>query len=336
MTHHFAGRRTLVLGLHEISELMSMESAIEVQRGAFMALASGQVTAAPNSWLRLPDQERRRGWLKILAGHDSSTGALGVKVLARFADNPPGANLGSLILLFDDEDGFPLSIMDGVLITALRTGAGAGLATENLACEQPQTVALIGTGVVAWHSLVATLIARPSIREVRVYSRSTSRREACADRVRSELGLAAVPAASVDAALDGAEVVITATNSPEPVVEARQLAPGVHVNAMGIRTELAPDVLGAAWVIPDGRTEALEDGKFAVAVAAGVVDAQQLGPQLGELLLHPPARRSDRVTVFDSSGVAAQDLAMANSIFDRARVAGAGTQVDMGLATELV
>lgn len=330
MTHPFAGRRTRVLGMEDVRQLLQIDDAIDVQRRAFLALASGTTRTAPNSWLVLPGE--RRGWLKLLAGYDASTAALGVKVLARFPENPPGANLGSLLILFDDSSGFPLAIMDGVYVTAARTGAGAALATEALARERAADVGLVGTGIVAWYSLLAMTRARPRLSSLRVYSRSDERREALAARARSELGLDASPVATVEAAVRGADVVVTATNSPEPVLEARHLEPGQHVNAMGIRTEIAPEALQACTVVPDGREEALRDGKFSVALAAGAVSEADLGPGLGEVLAGArlPAR-PDAVTLFDSSGVAIQDVACARFVWERAEALGVGTLADLGL-----
>lgn len=330
----FAGRRTRVLSLPEVRGLAGLDAALEVQRRAFVAQAGGTVTASPNAWLRLPESAGvgRPGWLKILAGHEATSGALGVKVLARFPENPPGSNLGSLVLLFDDHDGFPLAIMDGVYLTAVRTGAGAGLATDLLAAPDASTVGLVGTGVVAWHSLRAVAAVRPSLRAVRIHSRSVDRRSALAARVTAELGLEATGVDTVDAALADAEVVITATNAPEPVVHAEHLRPGQHVNAMGIRTEIAPDAMAAAWVVPDGIEEAVGDGKFSVAIAAGAVRREDLGPELGALLPGPPPERDPtRITLFDSSGVAVQDVTMARGVWELAEERGIGQLIDLGL-----
>jgi alanine dehydrogenase len=332
----FAGRATRVIGMQDVAALLTMEGTIDVQRKAFLSQSLGRVTAAPNSWLRLPDQERRRGWLKLLAGHDSSSGALGVKVLARFADNPPGANLGSLVLLFDDDNGFPLAVMDGVLITAMRTGAGAGVATAALAAPDPRNVGLVGTGVVGWHSLQATLLVRPSIDHVNVFSRSAERRESTAARIRAELGVDATPVASVEEATGPADILITATNSPEPVIGLEHLRPGMLVNAMGIRTEISPEAIAHSWVVPDGREEALLDGKFSMAVAAGAVRVDDLGPELGAVVAADEGYHADRISLFDSSGIAIQDLALAQHIFKLAEAESRGTVVDLGLATALV
>lgn len=335
MTEHpFLGRSTLVLGVEEVRGLLTMAETMDVQRDAFIALSRGTVAASPNAWLRLPDQERRRGWLKILAGYEATSGSLGVKVLARFADNPPGTNLGSLVLLFDEGNGFPLAIMDGVLITALRTGAGAGLATAALAAPAARTLGVVGTGVVAWYSTLAVLQARPGIERLRVYSRSAERRSEFALRAVSELGVAADAVGTVEEAVDGAEVLITATNAPGAVLEAAHLTPGQHVNAMGIRHEVAPDALARTWIVPDGVAEATDDGKFSVALSAGTMKADDLGPDLGTVLAEPgPWHRPDRISLFDSSGVAVQDVTLAARVFELAVRDGVGTKVDLGLGT---
>jgi ornithine cyclodeaminase/alanine dehydrogenase-like protein (mu-crystallin family) len=319
---------TRVLSMADVRALLSIEDAIGLQRDAFLALARGQTSSAPNSWLRLPGEQR--GWLKLLAAHDETSGGLGVKVLARFPRNPPGRNLGSLLLLFDDQDGTPLAVMDSVYITAVRTAAGAAVATEALARPAPSTMAMVGTGVLAWYTALAHRHVTPTIRRIVVYSRSAERRSAFAERVRTELGLECEAVDTVAAAVADAEVVVTATNAPEPVLLREHLAAGQHIAAIGIRTEIAPEALAACRVIGDGRAETLGDGKFSVALAAGAVTEDALGPDLGEVLDGRPGRRSDdEITLFDSSGVAIQDLACAVHVLRAAQAAGAGTVVDL-------
>src|SRR6185436_14999197 len=107
-------------------ELMPMAECIAVQKEAFASFSQGNAMNAPNTWLKPPGGTR---WMKLLAGHVGGNGseAMGMKVLARFPKNPPGMNIGSLVALFDPENGFPLTIMDGVYFTGIRTGAGGGL-----------------------------------------------------------------------------------------------------------------------------------------------------------------------------------------------------------------
>jgi alanine dehydrogenase len=326
---------TRILGMADVRRLLTVEDSIELQRQAFLALAAGQVTAAPNGWLRLPGDDRR-GWLKLLAAHDAASGGLGVKVLARFPNNPPGRNLGSLLLLFDDTDGTPLAVMDSVYITAVRTAAGAALATQVLARAGALSVAMIGTGALAWYSLLAHRHLLPALDEVRVYSRSQQRRAEFAQRAAVEVGVVVRPVGTVAEAVAGADVVVTATNSTEPVLRKEHLEPGQHINAIGIRTEISPDAVAACRVFGDGRAETLLDGKFSVALAAGAVREEDLGPSLGDVLGGGPGRSgADEITMFDSSGVAVQDIACAVHVWRAAVEQDAGTVVDFGASDVL-
>jgi alanine dehydrogenase len=318
---------TRVLGMSEMRRMLTLEDTIGLQRDAFASQARGRVTAAPNAWLRLPGD--RRAWLKILAGHDATSGALGVKVLARFPERGPGANLASLMLLFDDEDGSALAIMDAVYITAVRTAAGAALATQALARPGARRVGMVGTGTLAWYTVLAQKILSPELDELMVYSRSPERREAFAQRVTDEVGLTVNAVGTIAEAVAGADVVITATNAPEPVLLAEHLQPGQHIGAIGIRTEIAADAIARCRVIGDGRDEALLDGKFSTALAAGAVTAEDLGPELGEVLegLAPGRTSEAEITMFDSSGVAVQDVVCARHAWARATESDTGTLI---------
>jgi ornithine cyclodeaminase/alanine dehydrogenase-like protein (mu-crystallin family) len=318
---------TRVLSMSDMRRLLTLEDTIGLQRDAFAAQARGQTTAAPNTWLRLPGD--RRAWLKILAGHDAASGALGVKVLARFPERGPGASLASLMLLFDDEDGSALAIMDAVYITAVRTAAGAALATQALARPGASKVGMVGTGTLAWYTVLAQRILSPELDELTVYSRSPERREAFAQRVRDEVGLTVHAVDTVAEAVAGADVVITATNAGEPVLLAEHLEPGQHIGAIGIRTEIATDAIARCRVIGDGRDEVLLDGKFSTALAAGDVVEADLGPDLGEVLeaMAPGRRSDDEITMFDSSGVAIQDVVCARHAWARATESDCGSLI---------
>lgn len=318
---------TLVLGYDEVRSLLDVPTVLEQQRRVFIELAEGRATISPNLWLRPPLESR--GWLKILAGYDPESHALGSKIVARFPENPPGTNLGAIIVLFDDTSGFPVAIVDGVYITALKTASGAALATEVLARGDSKSVGVVGSGVLAWWSLAFLAVACPALRAVSICSRSPQRREAFAARAHEELGYDTYQVATVEEATRDADVIVTATNSPDHVLLKEHIRPGQHINAMGIRSEIAPDVMAAAKVFPDGRSESLADGKFSEAVAAGAVRMDDLGPTLGDLLSgREPGRIDDtEITLFDSSGVAIQDLVCAQAAVELARAAGVGTEV---------
>jgi alanine dehydrogenase len=314
--------------MKQVRELLPLEDTIDLQRAVFASQARGETVAAPNSWLSLPGE--RRAWLKILAGYDGTSGALGVKVLARFPERGPGASLSSLLLLFDDQDGSPLAIMDAVYVTAVRTTAGAALATKALARPGSRSVGMLGTGSLAWYSVLAHRILCPELNELKVYSRSAEGREAFARRVQEEVGIDAQAVATVEDAVAGTDVVITATNAPDPVLLAEHVKPGQHIGAIGIRTEIAPGAIQLCRVIGDGREETLRDGKFSTALAAGVVTEEDLGPELGAVLEGlAPGRTDDAdITLFDSSGVAIQDVVCAAFAWQRAVATDTGTVIE--------
>jgi alanine dehydrogenase len=135
------------------------------------------------------------------------------------------------------------------------------------------------------------------------------------------------------AAVADVDIIVTATNPPDPVLLPKHLRLGVLVNAMGIRTEIAPEAVARCTVVGDGREETLHDGKLSVALDAGAVADTDLGPELGALLdgavLSESAEK--RAIMFDSSCVAVQDVASARFVWERAEALDIGTVVDLGL-----
>jgi alanine dehydrogenase len=327
--HIFAGRKTLIITMGQIKTLMSMRECIDIQAAAFRSASEGVAFNAPNTWLRLGDR-----WLKLLAGYvGDGTDALGMKVLARFPKNPPGMNIGSIVGLFDPKDGFPLAIMDGVYFTAVRTGAAGGLSCLYCARKESAQVGIIGTGVQARFNLLALRDLLPQIKQGFVFSRSEQRRSSFAEQMKETVGVSLQPVSSVEDAVSQADIIITATNSSQPVLLKSHLRPGQHIVAVGIKTEVEPAILGATRVIADGKETAKEDGKFSVALSQGLVFESDLTIDLGDVIAGKvPGRLDDReITLFDSSGLAIQDVTCAHYVYRKAREANVGTWVDLGL-----
>jgi alanine dehydrogenase len=329
--HIFAGRKTLILSMAEVKRLLPMDECIELQRVAFADHARGAALNAPSTWLRVP---KHQSWMKLLAGFVDSRDAMGIKVLARHPNNPPGMNLGSLLALFDPTDGFPLAIFDGVYITAARTGAGAAIATQLCARADAALVGVLGTGVVAKFSLLAICRQQAGLKEIRIYSRDAARRAAFAREMSEATGVVCAPVDEPQAAVEGCDIVVTATNSPAPSLFAEWIAPGTHINAMGIKQEIHPAVFRGARVYGDSREAAIDDGKFGVALQAGLVAAQDLAGEIGEVIIgsKPGRMHHDERTIFDSSGLAVQDIVCAHHVYQQARQEGVGVLVDLGLA----
>lgn len=329
--HLFAGRKTLILSMAEVKQLLSMSEGIDLQRIVFMDHAQGRAWNAPSTWLRV---EKHRGWMKLLAGFVDSKDAMGMKVLARYPNNPPGMNLGSLLILFDPTNGFPLAIFDSIYITGVRTGAGGGLASQYCARPDSRTVGILGSGVQARFTMLAICELLPHLEQALVYSRDRGRRETYARQMEAATGLKFVPVDTPQAAVAGTDIIVTATNSPEPVLKAEWLKPGAHINAMGIKTELYPDVFPGARVYGDSVEVAVADGKFSTAIKAGAVTEQDIAGEIGEVLLgQKPGRVSpEEITIFDSAGLAVQDVICALHVYEQARQRNMGLYVDLGLA----
>lgn len=329
--HLFAGRKTLILSMAEVKQLLSVSAGIELQRIAFEDHAQGKAWNAPSTWLRV---EKHRGWMKLLAGFVDRKDAMGMKVLARYPNNPPGQNLGSLLILFDPANGFPLAIFDSIYITGVRTGAGGGLATQYCARPDSRTVGILGSGVQARFTMLAICELVPNLEQALVYSRDPTRRETYARQMEAATGLKFVPVDTPRQAVAGADIIVTATNSPEPVLKKEWLKPGVHINAMGIKTEIYADVFPGSRVYGDSVEVATADGKFSTALKAGTVTKDDIAGEIGQVLLgQKPGRLTpEEITIFDSAGLAVQDVICALHVYEQAREQNMGTYVDLGLA----
>lgn len=238
---------------------------------------------------------------------------MAVKVVSIVPGNPAG-----LVVAFDG-GGSPLGVVDGPTLTAIRTAAGAGLATRVLAREDASTLAMLGAGAMAFDQVEAIRAVRP-IREVRVWSRTFDNARALADRIGG------VPLESPDEAVRGADVISCATPSTRGLFDEASVAGRVHVNAVGAFTpemaELTPGLLARAYVVVD-------DFDAAAAEAGDLIQAgRRPDTTLRELLAGTAPEVDEDVTVFKSVGVAAQDVAAAGSALRNAAALGLG--VDLG------
>jgi ornithine cyclodeaminase len=236
--------------------------------------------------------------------------------------------LQSTVMLVDAATGAPRAILDGACLTALRTGAAGGLAARLMAPETCEVVALYGAGVQARTQLEA-LLAERRPREIRVVARSRAHVEPFISASELPTGVSLV-AADRDAA-SGAQIVICATTSPDPVFEAKDLGRDAHVTGVGSfrpeTCEFPPEILDGARVVVDQREAALaESGEVIAAMRQGWLQESDL-IEIGE----PKARRAtgDHITVFKSVGNGIQDLAVGCRVVERAEDLGIGKWVEL-------
>ncbi len=330
----------LILSQREIRELLPMEACIELVADALAELARGEAQNPLRRGLRLSDG---RSLLGTMPGELGSPRAIGLKAIAVFPGNhgtPWDAHQG-VVVLFDAENGRPEAILEASEITAIRTAAASGVATRALAREDARDLALIGAGVQARTHLAAMLAVR-RVQRVRVFCRDPGRREQFARRESARHGVEIEPAASARAAVLEADLVCTTTFAREPVLLGEWLSPGAHVNAVGAcmpkARELDSFAVARSSLFVDRRESALnEAGDFLLAREEGAVGDDHILGELGDVLLgRVPGRRSpDEITLFESLGLAVEDLAAARYVVQEARARGVGTAVELGGEAQL-
>jgi ornithine cyclodeaminase len=326
---------TLVLSQEQVRALLPMRTCMELVARALAAHARGETDNPLRRGMRVSGSSNLIG---MMPGALRSPPALGLKVVGVFPGNHGSAydSHQGVVMLFDPEHGTPVGIFDASEITAIRTAAASGVATRLLAREDAGDLALIGTGVEAATHLAAMAEAR-TLRRVRVFSRDAERRAAFARRASETLGREVEVTPSAEAATRGADLVCTTTSSPTPVVLGEWLSPGCHVNAVGACMRQARELDTAAVVrsrlFTDCRESALnESGDYLIPLAEGAIDEGHLLGEIGELLLGSLAgrERDQDVTVFDSLGIAVEDLIVAQHLLERGRAEGVGTEVSLG------
>lgn len=315
--------KTLVLGGKDLEKILSMELAIPAVERAFAAHGRGEAIMPPKLYLPL---EKYSGDFRAMP---SCLGdAAGVKWVNMHPENPKRFNLPAVMgvfILSDPETAFPLAVMDGTRLTAYRTGAAAAVASKHLAVSNPTTIGFIGCGTQARAILKAHRAIYGGLRAV-----MADVDPAAAERFAKEVGGFS---ASMDQA-GSCDIICTTTPSRAPVLFRSYVGISTHINAMGAdapgKQELDPRLLQEATVVLDDMAQATESGEVNVPLHAGTYKREQIYGTLGEIVAGKKAGRiGTEITVFDSTGLAIQDLALARVLFDEARHKGLGTEVDL-------
>jgi ornithine cyclodeaminase/alanine dehydrogenase-like protein (mu-crystallin family) len=321
----------LVVGHDDAKHLLPMEECIELMASVLADLARGAVWQPLRFVVRPPEEPSLMG---LMPAHRSDpTASYGLKAVCIFPSNAArGIDLHQGgVLLFDGETGALRALVDASAITAIRTAAVSGVATRALAREDARELAILGSGVQARSHLEAMAAAR-SFEHARVWSRTAEHAAAFAADAQVSFPVEAV--GSAEDAVRDADVVVTATSSPEPIVRRDWLKTGAHVNAVGssipTARELDADTVVASALFADARESMLnEGGDYLFAVREADIGPDHIRAELGEVLTGSGQGRlaDDELTVFKSLGLAAEDLAAAEHIYTRAQAAGAGVAV---------
>jgi len=324
----------LILSHHDVRQALPMREAVEAMKRAFAQLSTGQAEVPLRVPVHVP---RHNGLTLFMPAYLAADDQMAVKIVSVFNDNPARGLplIHALVVVIDAGTGAPVAAMEGASLTALRTGAASGAATDLLARPDAAVAAVFGAGVQGRTQLEAVCAVRP-IREAWVYDVDPQRAQAYAEEMGGRLGIPVHVAASPAEAVRRADVVCTATTSTAPVFDDADVRPGTHINAVGAYTpqmrEVPTETVLRARVVIDHRTASLaEAGDLLIPLREGRMTEEHIWAELGEIVagLKPGRLSPDEITLFKSVGVAVQDVAAAAAVLEAARRQNLGVEVPL-------
>ena len=307
---------TYIIKKSQIEKVFEMRDYVIVIEEAFKLYGEGKVQMPPKVYLSFP-----KGDLRCMPIYIPSLQIAGVKNVNVHPHNEDLPSVMATITLFDPETGFPVAIMDGTFITKMRTGAAGGVAAKYLSRENSKVAACIGTGVQAKTQLDALLVVRPGISKIIAYDTSSEQLESFLHYVMNKYSMEVECASSVENAVRNADIATTTTPVRKPIIQADYIRKGTHINAIGAdahgKQELDFEILKNARIIVDNIEQASHGGEINVAISNGIIKTEDIYADIGEIVSgKKPARDSaDLITVFDSTGLAIQDIYSACVIY---------------------
>ena len=324
----------LVLSEAAVRRLVEIDELIAALERAHAEFSTGGAVMPVRQVVPLPEIGGR---ITTMPAYLWAERALGMKVVTFFKDNPARglpAILGT-IHLYSAETGKLAAIMDGTYITAIRTACASAAATKALANPDTPVLGILGAGVQA-RSHIAALARVRKIAKIKIYSPSGASARTVKDELEPLVKLPIEPAPSAEAAVRGADLVVTATSAPTPVLDRAWLKPGAHINAVGSHRpdlrELDAATLKAARLFVDSRDAIMaECGDVLLAIKDGAIQAGDASTEIGEVLAgkKPGRTSSSDITLYKSVGIAVQDVATAALVYRKALEKKAGVEVDI-------
>lgn len=315
----------LVLREGDVRRVLTMPDTVAVLEQAFGAMADGLAVNLPRSRIMLAD-----GVLNMLAAAAPTLGLLGFKTYTAFREG-----VRFVVMLFSAQDGQLLAIIEADWLGRMRTGGTSALATKYLARHNATTVGLIGTGNQAMTQLMG-ICAVLNITTVYAYSRRPQACKIFCDEMTKVLGTQVIPVGSPRQAVEAADILITATSSPEPVLQGEWLRQGCHINAIGsnwpTKREIDLSTLQRSFlIVTDSRDQAHEEaGDFIIPADEGLFDWSRVDELSNVVGAHGPQRESpENITLYKGLGIALEDIATAAHVYQLAKQRGLGEELNI-------
>ncbi|HWG91435.1 MAG TPA: ornithine cyclodeaminase family protein [Candidatus Thermoplasmatota archaeon] len=319
---------TRLLSAADVIRCLNMDEAIAAVEDAFLSYQKGEAQMPPKSYIDIPEFNGDFRSMPARVG-----GAASVKWVNVHADNPGKHGMPTVLatlILGDPATGFPLAVMDATLLTAYRTAAAAAVATKYLAREDAKTLGVIGAGGQSAYQIAAITRVR-NFTEVVISDARPEAAKALAERVARHNPKFKVRVGTVQEAA-GCDVLTTVTPVHKPIVQREWVKPGTHINAIGAdapgKEELDPAILWGATIILDDWEQATHSGEVNVPLHDGMLKREQIRGTIGALIAGAIKGRGSReeITIFDSTGLAIQDAAVARLVYAQAVKQNLGTE----------
>lgn len=322
----------LWLAQEEVKSVMDMKSDMQVVERAFRQHGLGRVQMPPKSYLYYTAYN---GDLRTMPAYLEEENVTGVKIVNVHPSNPAHGlpTVMALIVLISPETGAPIAVMDGTYLTDIRTGAAGGIAAKYLARKDSKVIGMVGAGNQAKAQLRALCeVFEPEL--VKVVSRTKESSEQFIREMADITPCEILHEEKIEKVCN-CDILVTTTPTRKPIVKAHWIKKGTHINAIGAdaigKEELDPELLIRSKIIVDDMVQALHSGEVNVPLSKHYISENDIHAQLGEVItgLKPGRTSEDEITIFDSTGLAIEDVASAHLVYERAISKGLGRQIRM-------
>lgn len=321
--------KTLLLGMKDVEAALSMKTVIDAVEEGYLAYHRKKVRQPEIVSIEMPENN---GETDIKSCYNEMNERISVKVASGFYNNGKVNNLPTMIgtiLLYDGHDGSLLCVMDGSLITGIRTGAAGAISSKLLARKDSATAAVFGAGGQA-RMQVYGLCHVMKIREVRVFSEDQQALANYQQDIEKNTGVSVVLCHSIAETMEKADIVITTTPAKKHFIHQSLVKPGMHIVAVGAdmegKNELDPAIFKGAKIVNDSIPQCVSRGETRNAIMAGVIKKSDIHGEIGQLLAgeKPLREHEDEITIFDTTGMGIQDNVTAVMVYERALQKGLG------------
>lgn len=322
--------KTLLLSKDDVQASLTMKGVIDAVKEGYAAFEKGDVQQPDIVSMEMPAYN---GETDIKSCYNEQNESISVKTASGFFDNGKNTTLPTMIALiqiFDGKTGAPLCVMDGSLITGIRTGAAGAISCEYLSRKDAHTICVIGGGGQARMQVYGACEVR-NIDTIKVFSPYPAELPKYKEDIERKTGAKVILCDTVEEAADGADIIITSTPSKQFIVPANVIKPGVHIVAVGAdmpgKNEIDPQIFKNAKIVNDNKAQCFGRGETRNALIAGIIEEADIYAEIGEIVLgkKPGRTGDDEITIFDTTGMAVQDNVTAMNVYRMAKENGMGT-----------